>query len=106
MDSGWWARGEACEMCGIAFCHPHKPGAQPRRVWVGPEPIAYHTSPFCGAAPLGIKSRARGSVQVQLDLDGGDPEGVLPGQPAVPPGWTKLGEGQAIARRLPACLRC
>ena len=69
MDADWWPRGETCLSCGIPFCHPHRPNVGRRQVWVGPNSTAYHTSPLCGAAPEGVKSRARGFVLMELDLD-------------------------------------
>ncbi len=106
MDPDWWSRGEACPTCEIVFCHPHRPGTRHRQVWVGPHPTAYHTSPLCGAAPQGVKARARGVVVMELDLDGGGAEGVVHAQPHVPPGWKRVDETEAVARGLPACLRC
>ena len=106
MDPDWWSQGEACPSCEIPFCHPHRPGARHRQVWMGPHPSAYHTSPLCGAAPQGVKARARGVVVMELDLDGGGAEGVVHAQPPVPPGWKRVDETEAVARGLPACLRC
>ncbi len=106
VDGGWWGDGKRCERCGIAFCHAHRPGRFRRRVWVGPTPSAYHTSPWCGSAPPGVKARAAGARAVRLDLEGGDLEGIVTERPGVPAGWKQVGEAEAIARGLPACLRC
>jgi hypothetical protein len=43
---------------------------------------------------------------MELDLDGGGAEGVVHAQPHVPPGWKRVDETEAVARGLPACLRC
>ena len=73
---------------------------------MGPHPTAYHTSPFCGAAPQGVKAGARRVVLAELDLDGGGAEGVVHVHPPVPSGWKQVAETEAVARGLPACLRC
>ncbi|MHB1552795.1 MAG: hypothetical protein ACYCZP_02500 [Acidimicrobiales bacterium] len=43
---------------------------------------------------------------MELDLDGGGAEGVVHVHPPVPPGWKQVAETEAVARGLPACLRC
>jgi hypothetical protein len=106
MTAGWWESGQACERCGITFCRPHHPGALHRRVWVGPAPTAYHTSPWCAATPAGVRSRAAGAEVVRLDLEGGGLDGVPVHGAGVPAGWRQVGETEAVARGLGACLRC
>ncbi|MHB1497863.1 MAG: hypothetical protein ACYCXN_08135 [Acidimicrobiales bacterium] len=106
MSTDWWTAGEICDNCGIPFCQAHRPLARRRQVWVAPHGSAYHTSPQCGAVAGGIKARERGYVPAQLDLDGGQPDGVVRARWTTPPGWMRLSEAAAVARGLPACLSC
>jgi hypothetical protein len=53
-----------------------------------------------------VSSLAAGAGAVRLDLEGGELEGLAVASPPVPVGWRQVDEPEAVARGLPACLRC